>query len=58
MTLSAFEKALKQDPRGDHRHRIEHCGLLNEQTMDKIRDLTEEELLRSLREEIDSAREG
>jgi predicted amidohydrolase YtcJ len=39
MTLSAFEKAQKLHPRGNHRHRIEHCGLLNDQSMDRIRDL-------------------
>ena len=39
MTLASFEKALKQYPRNNHRHRIEHCGLLDDQMMDKIRDL-------------------
>jgi predicted amidohydrolase YtcJ len=27
--LEAFEKALKKLPRQDHRHRIEHCSILN-----------------------------
>jgi len=39
MTLSAFEKALAAHPRDNHRHRIEHCGLLDDRMMDKIRDL-------------------
>ena len=39
MVLKAYEKALKAHPRKNHRHRIEHCGLLDEALMDKIRDL-------------------
>ena len=39
MTLESFEKALQQHPRDNHRHRIEHCGLLDDLLMDKIRDL-------------------
>lgn len=39
MTLNAYEKALKKIPRKNHRHRIEHCGLLDGPMMDKIRDL-------------------
>jgi len=27
--LKAYEKALKENPRRDHRHRIEHCSVLN-----------------------------
>lgn len=29
ITLKAFENALKMHPREDHRHRIEHCSVLN-----------------------------
>ncbi|MBW2148560.1 MAG: amidohydrolase [Deltaproteobacteria bacterium] len=39
MTLQSFEKALRLHPRENHRHRIEHCGLLDGPIMDKIRDL-------------------
>ena len=27
--LKAYERALKENPRGNHRHRIEHCSVLN-----------------------------
>jgi len=36
MTLDAFADALKKVPRRDHRHRIEHCGILNPQLMERI----------------------
>ena len=39
MTIDAFEKALKKYPRKNHRHRIEHCGLLDEPLMDRIETL-------------------
>jgi len=39
MTLNAFEKAIKKYPRKNHRHRIEHCGLLDDALMDKIKEL-------------------
>jgi predicted amidohydrolase YtcJ len=39
MTLDAFEKAIKKYPRKNHRHRIEHCGLLDEALMDRIKKL-------------------
>jgi predicted amidohydrolase YtcJ len=39
MVLSSFEKALGQYPRADHRHRIEHCGFLNDSLIDKIHKL-------------------
>ena len=37
--LKAYEKALKAHPRKDHRHRIEHYGLLDEAMMDKTKEL-------------------
>jgi predicted amidohydrolase YtcJ len=39
MTIEAFERALEKYPRKNHRHRIEHCGLLDDLLLDKIRDL-------------------
>lgn len=36
MVLSSFEKALEQHPRENHRHRIEHCGFLDDSLIDKI----------------------
>lgn len=39
MTLQSFAKALSQHPRKDHRHRIEHCGFLDEDLIRKIREL-------------------
>lgn len=37
--LKAIEKALKNSPRMNHRHRIEHCGLPNTEQLDKIKEL-------------------
>jgi predicted amidohydrolase YtcJ len=37
--LDAYEKALTSDPRGDHRHRIEHCQTAGEDQLDRIGDL-------------------
>jgi predicted amidohydrolase YtcJ len=39
MTLESFERALRKNPFRDHRHRIEHCGFLDDPIMDRIRDL-------------------
>jgi predicted amidohydrolase YtcJ len=39
MTLESFEKALRKNPVKNNRHRIEHCGFLDDSLMDKIRDL-------------------
>lgn len=39
MVLSSFEKALEQHPRENHRHRIEHCGFLDDSLIDKIHKL-------------------
>ncbi len=35
--VSAIEKALRANPRADHRHRIEHCALVDDDLMDRIR---------------------
>jgi len=37
--LEAFEKALKKDPRQNHRHRIEHCSILNPQLITRMKRL-------------------
>lgn len=37
--LDAFEKAIKVNPRLDHRHRIEHCELVDNKLISRIRDL-------------------
>jgi predicted amidohydrolase YtcJ len=39
MALNSLEKALKDDPRDDHRHRVEHLGnwLVNDERMDIIK---------------------
>lgn len=39
MALLSFEQALKQHPRLNHRHRIEHCGFLDESLTNKIYEL-------------------
>jgi predicted amidohydrolase YtcJ len=39
MVLNAFEHALKQKPRGDHRHRIEHCSVVTEAILRRIKEL-------------------
>jgi len=39
MLVDAFESVLKEHPRSDHRHRIEHAELLNGELMDRIREL-------------------
>lgn len=36
MVLDAYEKALTRMPRADHRHRIEHCGILRPDLIDRI----------------------
>jgi predicted amidohydrolase YtcJ len=35
----AYEEALKQFPRKDHRHRIEHCSILNPQLIKRMKAL-------------------
>jgi len=37
--LKAYEKALKAFPRADHRHRIEHCSVLNLSLIKRIKRL-------------------
>jgi predicted amidohydrolase YtcJ len=39
MVLTAFEKALAQHPRADHRHRIEHCSVVTEDILKRIKKL-------------------
>jgi predicted amidohydrolase YtcJ len=34
--LDCYEEALRDSPRADHRHRIEHCGLVSPATLDRI----------------------
>jgi len=36
MIIDAIEKALKQFPRDDHRHRIEHCAMVNDQILERL----------------------
>ena len=38
-TINAFEKALKANPRKDHRHRIEHCEVLTTTQIERIKQL-------------------
>ncbi len=37
--LDYYETAIKGFPRPDHRHRIEHCGVVNPQLIDRIQSL-------------------
>lgn len=39
MVLDAFEAALERQPRLDHRHRIEHCSVVNERILRRIQQL-------------------
>ena len=39
MMIDAIEKALKAKPKKDHRHRIEHCAMVNDQLLDRIKAL-------------------
>jgi len=39
MVLDAFEKALKALPRKDARHRIEHCSVVNENILKRVKKL-------------------
>jgi predicted amidohydrolase YtcJ len=38
-TIEAYETVLKQSPRPDHRHRIEHCSLLHAEQIEKMHRL-------------------
>ena len=37
--LNSFEKALKAYPRENHRHRIEHCAVVNQKILERIKNL-------------------
>lgn len=39
LVLDCYERALKQEPRVDHRHRIEHCMLLDRSLVRRIQEL-------------------
>jgi predicted amidohydrolase YtcJ len=39
MVLDAFEAALQQSPRADHRHRLEHCAVVNPGIIARIKRL-------------------
>jgi predicted amidohydrolase YtcJ len=39
IVLDAYEAALKASPRPDHRHRIEHCSIVNEAILKRIKAL-------------------
>ncbi|NLY71512.1 MAG: amidohydrolase [Clostridiales bacterium] len=39
MILNSFEKASKLYPRKDSRHRIEHCAMVNEDILNRIKEL-------------------
>ncbi len=39
MTLDGFEKALKALPREDHRHRLEHCTVVNREILRRMKRL-------------------
>jgi predicted amidohydrolase YtcJ len=39
MVLAAFENALRVRPRANHRHRIEHCSIVNERLLQRIKAL-------------------
>ena len=39
MCLDGFQRALDRLPRADHRHRIEHCGVLRPDLIRRIRDM-------------------
>ncbi len=37
--VNAIEKALKRYPRKDHRHRVEHCAMVNDELLSRIKAL-------------------
>ncbi|HML37511.1 MAG TPA: amidohydrolase [Bacillota bacterium] len=39
MIVDAIEKALKKYPRENHRHRIEHCAMVNDELLERIKKL-------------------
>jgi len=36
MVLTAYERVLAASPRADHRHRVEHCGILTHPLIDRL----------------------
>ncbi|NKB79649.1 amidohydrolase [Ochrobactrum daejeonense] len=38
-TIAAYETVLKETPRDDHRHRIEHCSVFHPEQMAKMKEL-------------------
>ncbi len=38
-TMDVFERVLRENPRDDHRHRLEHCGLFLDDQLERARDL-------------------
>ncbi len=39
MCLDGFERALARKPRADHRHRLEHCGILRPDLIRRIKEM-------------------
>jgi predicted amidohydrolase YtcJ len=39
MCLDGFQRALQRQPRADHRHRLEHCGILRPDLIRRIKQL-------------------
>ena len=39
MCLNGFERALQRQPRADHRHRLEHCGILRPDLIRRIKEM-------------------
>lgn len=39
MVLNAYEQALQRLPRKDHRHRIEHCSVVNTDILKRVKEL-------------------
>ncbi len=39
VVINAIEEAIRESPRKDHRHRIEHCELLSSQQIERMRQL-------------------
>jgi predicted amidohydrolase YtcJ len=39
MVLDAFEKALNKLPKANHRHRIEHCSIVNQRILERVKKL-------------------
>jgi hypothetical protein len=39
MVLDAYEKALEENPKINHRHRIEHCTFVNEEILSRMKKL-------------------